>query len=162
MIRLRPYKSSDAAAILSWCKTEKEFYQWTAGRLGEYPITEKEFDSVTSLMPFVAFDESGLTGFFTLRVPEGKTDELRFGFVICDSEKRGRGCGKEILRLGMIFAFDIYHAKRVSLGVFENNPAAYHCYKAAGFKEAVQSPPEIYHVMGEDWKCLELVKEKEE
>lgn len=63
MLRLRPYKNTDAGTILSWCKDEISFYKWTAGVLGEYPITEKEFSFVTSLMPFTAFDESGMVGF---------------------------------------------------------------------------------------------------
>lgn len=50
MIRIRPYKASDVDTILSWCQDEKVFYQWTAGILGNYPITQKEFCFVESLM----------------------------------------------------------------------------------------------------------------
>ena len=46
MIRLRPYKKEDTNRILSWCQDEKSFYQWTAGRLGEYPIKEADFSFV--------------------------------------------------------------------------------------------------------------------
>lgn len=35
-----------------------------SGVLGTYPITRKEFDFVKSLIPFTAFDESGIVGFF--------------------------------------------------------------------------------------------------
>lgn len=48
MIRIRPYKTSDAEAILSWCQDEKAFYQWTAGVLSNYPITQKEERSMVS------------------------------------------------------------------------------------------------------------------
>ena len=34
------------------------FYQWTAGVLGNYPITQNEFAFVESLMPFTVFDET--------------------------------------------------------------------------------------------------------
>ena len=44
----------------------------------------------------------------------------------------------------------------VTLGVFENNPAAYHCYRSAGFREA-QTNPGHYRVFGEDWKCLDMI-----
>ena len=50
MIRIRPYKASDADTILSWCQDEKAFYQWTAGILGNYPITQNEFCFVESLI----------------------------------------------------------------------------------------------------------------
>lgn len=147
MIRIRPYKATDADTILSWCQDEKAFYQWTAGVLGNYPITEKEFGFVEDLMPFTAFDESGIVGFFTLRNPNESLDELRFGFVIINPDKRRKGYGKAMLQLGLKFVFEIYGAKRASLGVFENNLAAYYCYKAVGFKEVVLDTPEKYHIL---------------
>ena len=41
MLRLRSYRETDSEKILSWCKTEVEFYKWTAGVLGEYPISKE-------------------------------------------------------------------------------------------------------------------------
>ena len=160
MLRLRPYKPADAAVVLSWCKDQKTFYQWTAGMLGDYPAAETDFAFVESLIPFTAFDETGILGFFTLRTPNGSPDELRFGFVIVSPERRGTGCGKAMLRLGLKFAFELYGARRASLGVFENNPAAYSCYKAAGFHDVVLDKPERYHISGEAWTCRELAVER--
>ena len=160
MIRIRPYKATDVDTILSWCKEEKAFYQWTAGKLGNYPVTQNEFRFVESLMPFTAFDETGIVGFFTLRNPNESLDELRFGFVIVDPDKRGKGYGKEMLRLGLKYAFEIYGAIRASLGVFENNLPAYYCYKAVGFDDVVLETTETYCVLGEEWKCKELVMDK--
>lgn len=159
MIRLRPYKVTDANVILSWCQDEKAFYQWTAGILGNYPITQNEFGFVESLMPFTAFDETGIVGFFTLRSPNESPDELRFGFVIVNPDKRGKGYGKAMLRLGLKFAFEIYGANKASLGVFENNLTAYYCYKAVGFHDIVLDAVETYHILGEEWKCKELMIE---
>ena len=135
MLRLRPYTPSDASTILSWTKDETTFYQWTAGVLGEYPITEEQFNIVSNLMAFAAIDDNETVGFFTMRRPNESFDELRFGFVIVDPEKRGQGYGKRMLQLGLVYAKDIFGAKKVSLGVFENNEQAYHCYKAAGFRD---------------------------
>ena len=159
MLSIRPYNAADAEIILSWCPEEKAFYQWTAGILGDFPISQEEFSFVASLMPFTAFDETGIVGFFTLRVPDGTSDELRFGFVIIDPEKRGKGYGKEMLRLGLKFAFESYGAKRASLGVFENNLPAYYCYKAVGFEDTVTDTAETYRVLGEEWRCKELKME---
>ena len=160
MLRIRPYKTADAEIILSWCRDEKAFYQWTAGILGDFPITPNAFRFVESLMPFTALDETGIVGFFTLRQPGGTSDELRFGFVIVNPAVRGKGYGKTMLKLGIKFAFEIYGAKRVSLGVFENNPSAYYCYKAVGFEDVRSHTSETYCVMGEEWMCKELVMEK--
>lgn len=65
-----------------------------------------------------------------------------------------------MLRLGIKFAFEIYGAKRVSLGVFENNPSAYFCYKSVGFKDVVLDNVEKYRIFGEEWKCKELTMER--
>ncbi|MCD7738892.1 MAG: GNAT family N-acetyltransferase [Lachnospiraceae bacterium] len=161
MIRLRPYKESDAPIILSWCETEIDFYKWTAGVLGNYPLTENDFNEVKALMPFTAFDDTGIIGFFTLRNPKDSLDKLRFGFVIVDPKVRNKGYGKAMLQKGLRFVFDIYGAKKASLGVFENNQSAYYCYKATGFKDVQYKDEEIYHVLNEDWKCkeLELIKQ---
>ena len=160
MLGLRPYRKEDADTIISWSKDEKSFYQWSAGKMGSYPITPAEFGFVDSLMAFTAFDENGIAGFFTLRNPDGKTNELRIGFVIIDPKRRGCGTGKEMLMLGLKYAFEIYGAKRVSLGVFENNEPAYYCYKAAGFKDMVPDRTETYPVMGEKWRCREMTAER--
>ncbi|MBR1584979.1 MAG: GNAT family N-acetyltransferase [Clostridia bacterium] len=158
-LRLRPYRASDAPIILSWCGDEIGFYQWTAGVLGDYPLNERAFSAVERLMPFTAFDHSGPVGFFTLREPGGSGEELRFGFVIVDPARRGQGCGRAMLRLGLNFAFHVYGARRASLGVFENNPAALRCYLAAGFSIVPTESPETYRALGEAWPCLELRKE---
>lgn len=160
MIRIRPYKSTDANTILSWCQDERAFYQWTAGVMGEFPITDNKFSFVENLMPFTAFDENGVLEFFTYRNPNDNMDELRMGFVIVDPNERGKGYGKAMLQLGLKYAFEIYGAKKVSLGVFENNASAYHCYKAVGFDDVILDDIETYSVFGEEWNCKELKIEK--
>lgn len=156
MIRLRPYKDSDAKTILSWCEDQTTFYKWTAGVLGVYPLTEEQFGKVRSNMPFVAMDDHEIVGFFMMRNPGDSLDLLRFGFVILDPNKRGKGYGKAMLQLGLKYARDIFGAKKVTLGVFENNQPAYHCYKAAGFTESKTAETETYSILGEEWNCLEL------
>ena len=102
MIRLRPYKDSDAETVLSWCGEEKAFYQWTAGVLGAFPLTKERFAGLGKLMRFTALDDQEIVGFFTLRNPKPTQDEVRFGFVILDPNRRGQGIGKEMLRLGLV------------------------------------------------------------
>ena len=156
MLRLRPYRETDAEAILSWATDEKQFYQWTAGVMGTYPLTAERFREKRGLMRFTLLDETEPAGFFTLRNPDGTPDEVRFGFVIVDPKKRGQGCGREMLRLGLTFARDVYRAKRASLGVFENNGPALRCYRAAGFIDVETDAPETYAILGETWPCREM------
>ena len=159
MLRLRPYKSEDTEKILSWSNDEKAFYKWSAGVLGEYPITKEQFGFVNNLMAFTAIDDDEVVGFFTMRKPSESFDELRFGFVVVDPQKRGKGYGKGMLNLGVKYAKEIFGAKKVSLGVFENNESAYYCYKAVGFKDVTLEETETYTVIGEIWNCLELEME---
>ena len=42
MLRLRAYNKDDAETILTWIKDGKTFYKWTAGILGEYPISVEQ------------------------------------------------------------------------------------------------------------------------
>jgi RimJ/RimL family protein N-acetyltransferase len=160
MIRLRPYKKEDADTIISWSQDERAFYQWSAGVMGDYPITQEKFGFVDSLIAFTAFDEDKTIGFFTLRNPGGNIDELRIGFVILNPELRGHGKGKEMLKLALKYAFEIYGAKRVSLGVFENNEPAYYCYKAAGFEDVAVDEIETYQVLNEEWRCKKMAVER--
>lgn len=159
MLRLRPYNAKDAEQILSWCKDEKEFYKWTAGVLEDYPLSKEAFSAVSNLMAFTAINDNETVGFFTMRKPQESFEELRFGFVIIDTDKRGKGYGKQMLKLGLTYAKEIYSAKKVALGVFDNNESAYYCYKAVGFQDVVSGETEVYHVLGEDWKCLVLETE---
>jgi acetyltransferase, GNAT family len=94
-----------------------------------------------------------------MRRPSESFEELRFGFIIVDPSKRRKGYGKRMLQLGLKFAFEIYGAKKVSLSVFENNEPAYSCYKSVGFDDVILDKTEIYYVLGEEWKCKELMIE---
>ena len=82
MLRLRPYNKNDAEIIMSWIKDERAFYKWTAGVLGEYPISDEQFNTVSNLMAFTAIDDNDVVGFFTMRRPNEFFNEFRFGFVI--------------------------------------------------------------------------------
>lgn len=160
MLRLRPYKECDAKYITSWIKDEYRFRQWSSDRFDTYPLSADKLNAYydnykdnDSHFEMTAFDESGVVGHLILRFLDDKKDVLRFGFVIVDDSKRGMGCGKEMLSLSLKYAFDILKVSKVTLGVFENNPSAYYCYKAAGFKE---TSTEIYNIFNEEWKCIEM------
>lgn len=172
MLRLRPYKPGDAGTILSWCKDETAFRKWTANRYASFPIAaadmnEKYIDrngdceGPDNFYPMTAFDEDGIAGHLIMRFTDEEKTVLRFGFVIVDDAKRGRGYGKELIALSLKYAFEILKADRVTLGVFDNNPPALRCYQSAGFKSSgkeytVRVLPE------ETWRAMELELAKED
>lgn len=120
--------------------------KWSADRFGDYPITCEDInnkyignngDCIESdnFYPLTAFDESGVVGHLILRYTDEEKKVIRFGFVIVDDSKRDKGYGKQMLTLAIKYAFDIFGADKITLGVFDNNKPAYYCYKGAGFKE---------------------------
>lgn len=162
MLRLRPYKTCDAQEIVSWIGDETAFRKWCADRFEAYPITAEDlnrhYDAMAdsdSFYEMTAFDDTGAVGHLIMRFTDERKTVLRFGFVIVDSRKRGKGYGKEMLQLAIRYAFDILKADKITMGVFENNEPAYWCYRAAGFRETA-GEPESYRIGNETWKCLEL------
>ena len=45
-------------------------------------------------------------------------------------------------------------------GVFADNLPALRCYRSAGFREIPTDKPEIFHILDEDWPCLEMELER--
>ena len=137
MIRIRPYKISDADAILSWCQNEKAFYQWTAGIIGGYPASKAEFAQLNKLMQFTALDEKEVVGYFTARNPKDTLDELRFGFVIVRPDKRGKGYGKAGIKLALDFikTWPCGKAEYCVISYEPENEAAKNLYASFGFEE---------------------------
>ncbi|MEE1056402.1 MAG: GNAT family protein [Acutalibacteraceae bacterium] len=171
MLRLRAYKPCDAKTIVSWIKDEVTFRKWSSDRYESFPITEDDINKKymecngdcvepDNFYPVTAFDESGVVGHLIMRFTDENKTVLRLGFVIVDDTKRGMGYGKEMIQLSLKYAFEILKVKKVTIGAFENNPSAYYCYKASGFKDIQLDKPEYYFIMGEKWKCLELEIER--
>lgn len=164
MLRLRPYKPCDAKTIVSWIRNEYAFRQWCADRFDHYPLTAEDLNEHyeaqrmnDAFYPMCAYDDEGVQGHMILRFTDPEKKHLRFGFVIVNDQKRGMGLGKEMLNLAIRFGKEMLKAESISLGVFENNPAALHCYLAAGFRPVELPEKEVYHVLGETWPCTEMV-----
>lgn len=165
-LRLRHYKRDDAKIITSWIKDEIGMRRFSSDRYETFPITAKDMNDkycgnngdcseTDNFYPFTAFDDSGVVGHLIMRFTDEAKKIIRFGFVIVDDTKRGKGYGKQMINLAIKYAFEIFKADKLTLGVFANNDSAYHCYKAAGFRE-VPSQEMYYDILGERWKCIEM------
>lgn len=161
MLRLRPYKRCDADLITEWIKDEKVFQKWGGERFGNYPINPDIIDEKYSknngdcvepdnFYPWTAIDDNNrAVGHFIMRYTGGDNRQLRFGWVIVDDTLRGKGYGKQMLILGLKYAFDILKVDKITIGVFENNESAHWCYRKVGFVET-----EI--VQSEPWNVVEM------
>ena len=166
-MKFRPYKSADAETILSWVRDEETFRKWVTDRYPHYPITaaemnEKYFDhngdcpEPDNFYPMTAWDETGLLGHMILRFTDAQKETIRFGFVIVDDSRRGAGIGRQMLGMAVAYATHFLKAKRITIGVLENNPGALRCYLGVGFREVPQAEPVYYELLGQRIRCVEL------
>ena len=166
MLRLKPYARRDAQAICSWFTDERAFHLWSAGKLERFPMRPEDLNRYydenegSSLWAMTAFDEEGIAGHVMMRFLDEKRTELRLGLIVVDGSRRGRGYGREMVSMAARYALDYAGAKRVTILVFLENPAAIRCYEACGFRMAAGRTPEKFPCMGEEWRLaeMELVK----
>lgn len=140
---LRDYRKEDANVIAGWLHSPEEMYKWSADRINRFPLSgddihrnyEPQLES-GRFHPLVTLDDQErLVGHLIIRYPHEDNDRsVRFGFVLVNPAFRGKGYGKEMLRLAIAYARDHLSARRVELGVFDNNAPAKHCYESVGFR----------------------------
>ena len=159
---LRDFKKEDAHIIAGWLRSEDELYQWSADRYNKYPLSGDDINEsyaphlhTRRFYPLTAVDDNGdVIGHFIIRYPKDNDDSsVRFGFVIVNPAKRGKGYGKEMLWLAIEYVKDHLNATRIELGVFENNERARHCYEAVGFTEYARKE---YEMPIGIWNCYEM------
>lgn len=141
-MRIRPYiESKDYEYLEKWIDNERIHALWCANLI-PYPITKESFRSVLEKnavdwtgSAYVATENSGeIMGFFCYSVNTDDNSGFLM-FVIMDSKVRGKGRGKEMLRLALQYAFDITGVDSVQINVFDENVAAKRCYEKVGFVE---------------------------
>ena len=106
------------------------------------------------IFPFTAMDNEGkVVGHIIFRYPDSSKTVIRFGFVIVDDNLRGKGYGKQMLHLAIQKAKNVFGAKKITLGVFDNNPSALHCCESVGFRVI---GTDSYLIDGEEWTEKEM------
>ena len=158
---LRPYKQEDSKIICSWVKDEKQLFQWSADRIGKWPLKGDELNesykdtNPDNFIPLVAVDENGAPAghLFIRRPDESDRSLVRFGFVIISPELRGKGNGRKMLELAIQYAKEKLQAEQITLGVFTNNPKARACYESVGFKPV---STRTVNILGSNWECIDM------
>lgn len=158
---LRPYKPEDSKIISSWVKDKKQLFQWSADRIGKWPLKGDELNenykdrNPDFFIPLTAIDEKEQPAghLFILYPDETNKTLVRFGFIILSPELRGKGNGRKMLELAIKYADEKLHASRITLGVFANNPKARDCYESVGFKKYSSR---TVNILGSDWECVDM------
>lgn len=159
MIKIRPFKKSDAKTIASWFTSEREYYECTWGNLGSYPVTEEMIlehnESIANdprMFQMVACDEEGLISHVLFYYPTSDDYIVRIGVVVVDNNRRGMGYGKDMLKLFTSYAHRYLNATKVSIRVFSQNTTAYKAALSVGFYENNEN--NTLNMMGEDWEFI--------
>lgn len=155
-MRIRPYLNKDFDVIAGWITDERSHALWCANLI-PYPLEKKSFDDLLQQFeerfgdsPFVATTDDGrVVGFFCFSV-NLNTNEGMLKFVVVDDTMRNKGCGYEMLKLAVKYAFEIAKADAVQLNVFSENPGAMKCYQKVGFKERTLTE-NAFHFKEEAW-----------
>ena len=136
MIRLEPFKQSDFPKFISWIDS-KELLVTIAGYDLLYPLTEEQLQTYLDIPEshsFTIADTSknnaiGHAEIFLTPEGTGKIDKLLIG----DASLRGKGLGKEVLKLLLEYAFEKLQLSTVELNVFDWNTGALKLYEKCGF-----------------------------
>ncbi len=106
-----------------------------------------------NMYPLTAIADDEIIGHILLRYPTKDRTLVRFGFVIVDDSKRGKGYGKQLLHLAIDYAKRELGAQKITLGVFCDNLSAVECYKSVGFRITGE---DTYSIDGKEWKEYEM------
>lgn len=162
MLRLRPYQPCDAETVVRWLSDEEELHKWCADCFDHYPVTAAMLNAYyeanrenASFWGMTAFEDAGPVGHVTMRLRGAEPFTVHLGLLVIDPARRGQGVGEAFVKLTVRFAVEILRAARVTLRVFENNPAAVRCYQRAGFRR-VPGSERAFRLPGIDWTGFEM------
>ena len=162
-MRIRPYlECKDFDAIKGWITDERTHAFWCAGHTN-FPLEKEDFSTLLKEIaemygdaPFVATtDEGEVVGFFCYGLNYEKNEGM-LKFVMVDGSKRGRGIGKEMIKLALKYAFEITKANTVQLNVFPENERAKKCYESIGFVER-NTTQGCFKFKDESWSRCNMV-----
>ncbi len=162
-MRIRPYRSKDAASIKSWIRNETEHALWCAN-LFDYPLTTEALESKRAQMDdqtdgslFTALDAKGAPiGFFAVMRADYTTNNAHLGFIIIAPDLRGAGLGMEMVRLAVHYCFNLLAVASVTLKVYDSNEKAHKCYKAIGFSDVSHNDKSLVF-QGEKWGTWDMI-----
>lgn len=165
MLTLAYFTEDDFGQLIDWIPDARFTMQWSGPNF-TYPITNEQLETyiddanhpLSNKYVFKVMDEE--TNQCVGHVSIGQVDRInktaRIGKVLIgDLNSRGKGYGTKLMQAALHYAFDTLQLHSVTLGVFDFNISAIHCYEKIGFKQ-------VSFVNGarkfgtEDWNLIEM------
>ncbi len=143
MIELQHFECSDIQQLINWIPSAEFLLQW-GGPSFQYPLTKQQLekylkhaneeDSDTYIYKVIDHDMQQVVGHISLGKVDRVNQSARVGKVLVgSSEVRGKGIGCEMMKAILTIAFEELKLHKVTLGVFDFNTSAIHCYEKSGF-----------------------------
>ncbi len=140
MLRLRPYKYTDASTVISWIDSEKMFNEWSLGELGDYPADPDVFKAFSekawndkSIVELIAADDDKTVGYITLRYLQDDMNKLSMCFFLLDPVCYGHGYGFGMVSMALKYAFGMLKATGVTILLPSDNEFSLKSFKGMGF-----------------------------
>ncbi len=133
-LRFRPAKSADLPLVVSWLRNAVDCRRW-AGTGVSFPPTTASLIREISFTPDNSFsldEKDELVGFGQL-IRKTKR-RLHTSRVIVTPQRRGNGLGRNLCRALIERTLELGYP-RISLYVYQDNPAAFNLYQSLGFRE---------------------------
>ncbi|MCH5344694.1 MAG: GNAT family N-acetyltransferase [Acetatifactor sp.] len=162
-MRLRPYiHTSDHSYLEKWIDSERVHALWCANLI-PYPMSEEDLRNLLEKdaqewggHAYVATEGSGIPVGFLVYSVNSQTNSAFLKFVILTPALRGKGYGRQMIKLVLEHIFKEAKVSSVQLNVFDVNDKAKACYESIGFIE--RSVEEgVFEYKNEKWGRRNMV-----
>ncbi len=144
LVRLGAMDAEEAGKAFARWSRDSEFKRLLDSGVSQLPSSknaqtwlEKELEEESGSQYWFSIrklDDDRLLGDIDLYVHDWRSRDAFVGLGIGERDLWGKGCGTDVMKVILRYAFTEVNLKRVSLTVFEYNPRAVRSYEKAGFR----------------------------
>ncbi len=155
MIVLKPFELADLSQLNQWIKDERQLLQF-AGDYFTFPLNYQQirkylFDG--NRFAFQVIHQGNPIGH--AEIYKENSRQARLCRMLISDLIRGKGLGKEIVKMLLYKCFSELVTESVHLHVFDWNIAAIKCYEKCGF-QITPYQTTIIHLQNEIWKTIHM------
>ena len=166
MIKLEYFERSDFDQLIEWIKDDELLMNWS-GSLFNFPLTTKSLEwyiddvndiNTSDAFIYKAIDTStgNTIGHISLGSISRKNSSARISRVLVGGiDSRGKGCCQQMIKAVLKIGFEDLKLHRISLGVYNFNTAAIHCYQKSGLV-IEGTTRDVLNYKGNWWSLIEM------